>query len=227
MRRSFLVAFSMTLFMLLLVLLAAFYFSYQSQRQLQQRLTDARQDGPLTAEMATRQADELNQVQATRQTAVDALATAEAEAVLLEGQLVNSQQQAEGLRHQIDTLTDSLATLEEAGATRDVALTVLTPPLVAVVQPDDNAVVTVGQTIQIIVAASDRGGLTELQIEIGDETSEVTIAAGNSIYVHIEEWTPTTAGSITILARADNINGQTMSALPRTIQVVDAAGTDE
>lgn len=227
MRRSFLVAFSLTLFMLLLVLLAAFYFSYQSQRQLQQRLTDARQDGPLTAEMATRQADELNQIQATRQTAVDALATAEAEAVLLEGQLVNSQQQAEGLRRQIDALTDSLNTLEETDATRDAALTVLTPPLVAVVQPDDNAVVTVGQTIQIIVAASDRGGLTELQIEIGDETSEITVAAGNNIYVHIEEWTPPTAGSITILARASNINGQTTQALSRTIQVVDTAGTDE
>lgn len=227
MRRSFLVAFSLTLFMLLLVLLAAFYFSYQSQRQLQQRLTDARQDGPLTAEMATRQADELNQIQATRQTAVDALATAEAEAVLLEGQLVNSQQQAEGLRRQIDALTDSLNTLEETDATRDAALTVLTPPLVAVVQPDDNAVVTVGQTIQIIVAASDRGGLTELQIEIGDETSEITVAAGNNIYVHIEEWTPPTAGSITILARASNINGQTTQALSRTIQVIDTAGTDE
>ncbi len=222
MRRSFLVAFSLTLFALLLVLLAAFFFSYQNQQLLQQRLLDTHRDNEATIEMATRQAADLEQIRATRQAAVDALATAEAEAVLLEGQLVVSQQQADELRRQIDTLNDMLSALEDTAATREAAQAISQPPLVAIGQPGNNQTVALGESLPVVVVASDRSGLAEVQLEIDGSSFSEAVAAGNTIFAYIQEWTPTAVGEVSILARATNINGQTTEALPVTVQVVAA-----
>jgi hypothetical protein len=222
MRRSFLVAFSLTLFMLLLVLIAAFHFSYQNQQALQQRLTQAHTDRAAAGEAATRSAADLELVQSTRQAAQNALATAEAEAVLLEGQLVTSQQQAEELNRQIDGLTNSVEETGDVLATREATQSALSIPLVTISHPRSDQPLRSDQTVQVIVAASDWAGLSTLHIDVEGEVSTVPVEAGNNLFVFIRSWTPTAAGEFEIQARATNINGQESQTVSRIILVLDA-----
>jgi hypothetical protein len=233
MRRSFLVAFSLTLFMLLLVLLSAFYFSYQSQQLLQQRLTEA-QDDRATAlatavEAATRQTAELEAAQATHQTAVNALATAEADVVLLDGQLVVSQQRVEELNRQIEALTaGEEPTGEAADPTRDAAQAVSATPVVAISRPDESQTLVVGQPLEIGVAAYDLNGLASLTIRIGDEVEElVAVEGGNNLWVHILSWTPAAAQVYEISAVATNINNVPSQTVIRTVTISGASESEE
>jgi flagellar basal body-associated protein FliL len=223
MRRSFLVAISLTLFMLLLVMLAAFYFSYQSQQTLQQRLTEAHTEQTSAVAAATRSAADLEMAVATRQVAQNALATAEADSVLLEGQLVASQQQAEELNRQIEALTDSL----EALATRETGQSTLATPLVAISHPDSDETLRSGEEVEVIIAAGDSVGLSTLHIEIGNEiTATIPVEAGNNLFVYIQPWTPSAAGQYVIEAHAVNINGQESQTIRRTV-LVEAGGANE
>jgi ABC-type lipoprotein release transport system permease subunit len=224
MRRSFLVAISLTLFMLLLVMLAAFYFSYQNQQTLQQRLTEARTDPAAVVEAATRSAADLEMAVATRQAALNALATAETDSVLLEGQLVASQQQAEELNRQIEALTESL----EALATRETGQSTLATPLVAISHPDSDETLRAGELVEVIVAASDPAGLSSLHIAIGDEiTRTIEVEAGDNLFVFVQPWTPAGAGEYVIEARAININGQESQTIRHIVRVLEAVEADE
>jgi hypothetical protein len=229
MRRSFLVAFSLTLFMLLLVLLSAFYFSYQSQQLLQQRLTEAQDDRATAVEAATRQTAELEAAQATRQAAVNALATAEADVVLLDGQLVVSQQRVEELNRQIEALTaGEEPTGEAADPTRDAAQSVSATPVVAISRPDESQTLVVGQPLEIGVAAYDLNGLASLTIRIGDEVEElVAVEGGNTLWVHILSWTPAAAQVYEISAVATNINSVPSQTVIRTVTISGASESEE
>jgi septal ring factor EnvC (AmiA/AmiB activator) len=223
MRRSFLVAISLTLFMLLLVMLAAFYFSYRSQQTLQQRLSEAHTEQASAVATAARGVADLEMAEATRQAAQNALATAEADSVLLEGQLVTSQQQAEELNRQIESLTDSL----EALATRETDQSALSTPLVAISHPDSDETLRSGEEVAVIVAAGDSAGLSTLHIEIGNEiTATIPVEAGNNLFVYIQPWTPSAAGQYVIEARVVNINGQESQTIRRTV-LVEAGGANE
>jgi hypothetical protein len=217
MRRSLLVAFSLTLLMLLLVLLGAFYFSYLSQQTLQQRLQAAQAETAAAVESATRSAADMDELSATHQAALNALTTAEADAVLLEGQLVASQQRAEELNNQIATLTHNI---DEAAATREADQAVFSTPLVAIISPAADSSIRAGQTTELIVAASDRIGLAALVVEIGDERFDVPVTDGNNLYVDVRPWTPATAGDYEIRVQAVNINEQSSPSISRTITVV-------
>lgn len=229
MRRSFLVAFSLTLFMLLLVLLSAFYFSYQSRQLLQQRLTEAQGDRATAVEVATRQTAELEVAQATRQAAVNALATAEADVVLLDGQLVVSQQRADELNRQIEALTGGgEPTSEAADPTRDAAQSASAMPVVAISQPDESQPLVAGQPLEIAVAAYDLNGLASLTIRIGDEVEElVAVEGGNKLWVHILSWTPAAAQVYEISAVATNINNEPSQTLMRTVEITGAVEPEE
>jgi hypothetical protein len=227
MRRSFLVAFSMTLFMLLLVLLAAFYFSYQSQQALQQRLAEAGSERATAVQAATRSAADRDAALETRQAALDALATAEADAVLLEGQLVTSQQQAEELNRQIEALSSNLEATSEAMATRETSQSALSSPLVVISRPASDQPLRAGETVQVIVAASDQSGLANLVITIGDETTTVPVAGGNNLFVYVQPWTPAAEGEYELQVRAANINGQDSQTVTRTVLVQDGVEEGE
>jgi hypothetical protein len=227
MRRSFLVAFCLTLFMLLLVLLGAFYFSYLSQQSLQQRLVTARTETITAVESATRSAADLDMALATREVALNALATAEAEAVLLEGQLVAAQQRAEELNNQIATLTQNVDAANEATATRQAAQTAFSIPLVTIINPGADQTLVAGETIEVIVAASDRAGLASLIIEIGGEVYEVPVVGGDNLYVDIRPWTPAAAGDYEIRVQAVNINEESSQTVSRTVTVLGAQIEEE
>jgi hypothetical protein len=228
MRRSLLVAFSLTLLMLLLVLLGAFYFSYLSQQTLQQRLQAAQAETAAAVVSATRSAADMDEVLATRQAALNALATAEADAVLLEGQLVASQQRAEELNNQIATLTHNIDEANEAAATREADQFVFSTPLVAIISPDADSPITAGQPTEVIVAASDQAGLAMLVVEIGDERFEISVGNDNmndsesstNLYVDVRAWTPAAADEYEIRVQATNINGQSSQIVSLTVTVV-------
>lgn len=225
MRRSFLVAFNLTLFMALLVLAAAFYFSYQNQQSLQQRLTDARQERETAVESATRSALELEQVQATRQAVENELATTAADTVLLEGQLVNLHQNVEALNQQIQALTGN-DPLQPEVATPDTASSVRSTPLIAISQPMAGQVVPVGERVQVVVAASDQDALASLTISINGQGETVDVEGGDKVYAYILSWTPDSAGTYEIEAVATNINGQDSIVATRSVFVTAVNGIE-
>ena len=99
--------------MLLLVMVAAFVFHFQGRQTL-----EGQQDDLSTAvtnlDMTRTQLDiAFQSVEATRLATAQELATAVANSILYEGQLVESQQQVDALTTQVDDLTGELAAIGE------------------------------------------------------------------------------------------------------------------
>ena len=107
MKQSRLIAFSLTLFMLLLVVVAGFLFTVQSQRTLQTRLEG--RDGELAAsqDVGTRTAVSLAEAVATGDAANEQIATTEADLLIVDDQL----------NAQLKAVATSDAMLAEATAT--------------------------------------------------------------------------------------------------------------
>ena len=210
MKSSASTAIALTLLMFLLVLAAALFFLFQGQQSLKGDLQSAN-DSVRTLEK--QQAEfELNNsaVQATLDTLEASGTSTAAENVGLTEQLVNSDQLKATLEAKEDQLTSDL---ENANMT--VKIFESRAPLVTVVEPQADTVVTVGQPVELVIVASDPAGVDNVLFNIGSELHGGPVEDSGVTAIKRHLWTPTDEGPITISITATNVNG--ISSKPYTI----------
>ena len=209
------------LLMLLLVAAAGFVFLFQSGLRLRDEARQIAADNEsLRAQTASAEL-ELAGEAATREAVVAALATAEHDSLLLEGQLVDSQLAAEELATQAatlgqesDGLRDELVQLQGEAQAR--------PPVARIVTPADEAIVPLDQPVQVVLVASDAAGLTDLTFEVDDRRYASYPLDGETLYARTLQWpAPAEAGEHTFTVSAVNINGVSSESQTITVQVQD------
>ncbi|HRQ41468.1 MAG TPA: hypothetical protein PLD25_26410 [Chloroflexota bacterium] len=211
----------LALIMLLLVMVAAFVFLFQGRQTLV-----GQRDDLATAvtglDMTRTQLDlAFQSVEATRLATGQELATAIAEAILYEGQLVESQQQVNTLTTEMEALQAELAASSTVTATA-VSPTAVSAPSVQIVSPATGTAVTIGQTIDIVFAAADPAGLATMNLTINSESFKSYDPNDATLYTVRETWTPTEPGEVEIGVLAVNVNGRASSAAPITLTVTAA-----
>jgi hypothetical protein len=185
-------AIALTLFMLLLVLLAAFYFLFQARvLPLQGSLETAESQ---LENLNRERTLELESLRGTRDAAEAALATAQAENVALNADLVESDQEA----------------------TRAAAV----GPLVAIVEPREGATVVRGQPVSLVVVVSDAAGVQSVVINVGEDRFE---DQGNGELTKIvrREWQADLNGTVTLSISAVNANGTTNEPITQMLSVLE------
>ena len=195
----------LTLLMLLLVLTAAFIFLFQGRRTLEARSQSLASD-------LQRVEDERDAIVGTRAAMVAALTTVESDSVLLEGQLVESQQEVDALTTELQQTGDTLAQLEQ-----DRLDMLARPPQIDVVSPEEGVVLLAGTPVEIVVAAADPVGITDMTVTIDGRLLSNYVVNGLPLLTVTENWTPTAGGSYVIEVEASN--GRTGTIVTRTIAV--------
>jgi hypothetical protein len=205
---------------LLLVLVGGFVFLFQAEVRLRDQVRDA------TAEVAALQraqataAAQMGDAVATRDAAVAAVATAETSAVLLEGQLVDSQQDAAMMAAEIDTLSADLATVQADLAKLQAATPA--PPQAQILSPEEGDTVPVGDDVTIVVIASDADGLASITVTVDDDELSTFSLSGELLATRRATWeTPTTEGRHTITVWAESIGGVTGEPVEIDVSVSD------
>ena len=208
-------AITLTLLMLLFVLLAAFVFTFQAQRTLNAQVNTLQATAADVQLAATRTADTLNVVEATRAATADLLVTTEADAVALEGQLVARQQEIEQLNEELAIAQSALLT-----ATSDLSQYEqqfwAQPPLVTAALLE--TVVAPGQSAHLWVAASDLAGLERVDVDVAGFTTSY-LAAGSRLFTRQITQTIEAAGSYTITVTAVKANSTLSSSTTTTLLV--------
>ena len=209
------------LLMLLLVAAAGFVFLFQSGLRLRDEARQIAADNQTLRDQTAAAELELAGQVATREAMTAALATAEHDSLLLEGQLVDSQLAAEelatrtaALSEESDGLRDELAQLQGEAQAR--------PPVARIVTPLDAAILPVDQPVEVVLVASDAAGLTELTLEVDDRRYASYPLDGETLYARTLEWpAPAAAGEHTLTVSAVNLNGVSSQPQTITIQVQD------
>ncbi len=201
MKSSTSTAIALTLLMFLLVLAAAVVLQGLRSRELDlisANATATRTFGTLQSEI------ELNNsaVQATLK-ALEASGTSTADENLgLTEQLANSDLLSATLAANGEQLTSDL---DNANAT--VESYDSQAPLVTLVEPQTNAIVTVGQPVELVIVASDSVGVKSILFNIGSDPPGGPVEDAGVTAVKRHSWTPTDEGPITISITATNDNG--------------------
>ncbi|HIP70403.1 MAG TPA: hypothetical protein EYH05_03295, partial [Anaerolineae bacterium] len=204
----------LALIMLLLVMAAAFVFVFQGRSQLvNQRNELATRTAELENSSSETQAD-LSVTLATRTALEAAVATAEADNVLLEGQLVESQQELDGLTAQLDEVSQTISALE---AEKEQVLS--RPPQIAVLSPANGSSFIVDTPVEVVVAASDALGITAVNININEAAWQTYDVDDLPLFTVTEIFTPTAAGEYEIQTMAVNVNGRSSSVATATFTV--------
>ncbi|MCA9920788.1 MAG: hypothetical protein KC421_00380, partial [Anaerolineales bacterium] len=211
MRSSALVGIVLTLLMLLLVALAAFIFLFQGRQTLETQNMVLRDDLKTAVSDNTAITQNRNELSA-------ALATAESDAVLLEGQLVESEQAAEVLRTEVTDTGNALAQLEQ-----DRLDMLARPPQVDIAIPEENSMQLAGTPFTIVVVAADPVGITEMTITLDDRLFRSYVVDGQPLLTATETWSPVEAGTFLLAVEASN--GRTSSVITRTLAVTAPANS--
>ena len=214
------------LLMLLLVAAAGFVFLFQSGLQLRDEARQIAADNETLRDQTAAAELELAGEVATREAMTAALATAEHDSLLLEGQLVDSQLAAEELAtraatlsEESDGLRDELTQLQGAAQAR--------PPVARIVTPLDAAILPLDQPVQVVLVASDAAGLTDLTFEVDDRRYASYPLDGETLYARTLEWpAPAEAGEHTFTVTAVNLNGVASEPQTITVQVQDIEATN-
>jgi hypothetical protein len=214
MKSSASTATALILIMLLLVVAAGFVFLFQAELRFRDQLRDlSAENDELVAAQAAGEL-ELTSSQATRDATIDALATAESNVFLLEGQLVESQQANDELATQVDELAGAMATAEAEVQT--------SPPVARIVTPTDKALLPLGQPVQVVLVASDDQGLSNLVFRIDGQRFASYAIDGDKLYARTLNWNPpATEGDHTLSVSATNINDVTSAEHSVTVTVRD------
>lgn len=211
----------LALFMLLLVLGAAFVFLFQGRQTLQTQRNELA-TSVAGLEVTREQLDlAFQSVEATRLLTGEELATAVAEKVLLEGQLVASDQQVEMLTATVEALAIDLAV---ASGTRAAVEGIVTqaadkPPDVRIVSPEADTAVSVGEEIEIVFIVSDPAGIAAANLVIDGESFKTYNPADATLFTAREVWTPEVTGEVEIGVVAVNVNGRASNPTNITINV--------
>ncbi len=202
--------------MLLLVLAAAFLFLFQGRGQLvKQRDEQATRAAVWEESFSQTQAD-LNHSLSTRAALETAVATAEASNVLLEGQLVASQQEIDGLKAQLNEITQTVSTLE---AEKEQVLS--RPPQIALLSPANGSTLVVETPVAITVVASDAAGITAVNVNINQAAWQTYDVDDQPLFTATEIFTPTAAGNYEIQAMAVNVNGRSSNIATASFRVTE------
>jgi hypothetical protein len=221
MRSSASTATALILIMLLLVVAAGFVFLFQAELRFRDNLRTlaADNDNLRHAQAATEL--ELTSAQATRDASAEALAAAEQDTLLLEGQLVESQQTVDQMAAEIDQLSAEVDELQSALATVE-AETLSSPPTARIITPNDRAIVPLGRPVQVVLVASDAQGLSNLILRIDGQRFASYAVDGDRLYARTLSWNPpATEGDHTLAVSATNVNGITGAEHSITITVRD------
>ncbi|MBK8903154.1 MAG: hypothetical protein IPM53_18350 [Anaerolineaceae bacterium] len=210
----------LTLFMLLLVLLAAFVFLFQGrQAVVEQRDALETETADLQQDLAQTELD-LAAAEATRALTVDALATAESNAVLLDGELVRSQQEVDALTEQLDAASQTITTLEDQ---QEAVLA--QPPEVAILSPVSGRLLSLGESVNIVLVATDPKGVTSVNLAINEEPVETYLPGNETLFTAVAPWEPAEPNEYVIKLTAVNSEGITSRTATVTVTVAlsDAA----
>ena len=201
MKSSSSTAIALTLIMFLLVLAAAVVLQGLRSRELElisANATATRTFGTLQSEI------ELNNsaVQATLNALEASGTSTSAENLGLTEQLANSDLLSATLVTNSEQLTSDLgnanATVEGFNSQA---------PLVTVVEPQVDAIITVGQPVELVIVASDSVGVKSILFNIGSDSLGGPVEDAGVTAVKRHSWTPTNEGPITISITATNDNG--------------------
>ncbi len=207
--------------MLLLVAAAGFVFLLLGGFRLRDEARGIRTDNDrLRAEVAASEL-ELSGVVATREATLSVLATAEHENVLLEGQLVDSQQTVDELSTRTTDLSaeaeDLRAELDEAQqASQDQR------PVARIVTPEDGATLPIGQPVDLVLVAADSAGLVSLVLEVDGKRYTEYPLGGETLYARTLTWdAPAEEGEHTFAVTTTNLNGVKSEPQEVAIQLQD------
>ncbi|MAT98902.1 MAG: hypothetical protein CL608_17295 [Anaerolineaceae bacterium] len=220
MKTTSLTGLALTLVMLLLVLLAAFVFLFQGRQQVvEQRDRLETQTADLQQDLAQTELD-LAAVESTRAATADALATAESSTVLLDGELVRSQQEVDALTEQLDAASQTITTLQNQ---QEEVLA--QPPEVAILSPTSGRIVPQGESVNIVLVATDPKGVTSVNLAINDEPVETYMPGNETLFTAVSPWEPTEANEYVIQLTAVNSEGISSrnATVTVTVALADAA----
>ena len=190
------IALILGLIMLLLVMVAAFVFLFQGRNTLEEQRNSAQVEVTALQDSLSQANANMSVALSTRSAVEDALATAVSDAVILEGQLVESQQEVDDLMAQLANASDTVAATETTEA-----------PKVAILLPVDGATVPVNAVVRIVIAAADSNGITAVNVLLNDEPLQEFDAGDVPLFTTKIEWTPTETGPYKIDVMAVNVNG--------------------
>lgn len=219
--KSSAVATILVLFMLLLVAIAGFVFLIQGGVRLRDEAREIQAGNErLQAEVAAVEL-ELSSAVATREATAAALATAESENVLLEGQLVESEQAREEMEAEADELSAQADGLrEELAQAQQEAQAQL--PIARIVTPRDGDTLPIDQPVEIVLVASDAAGLVSLSLAVDGERYTNFPVDGETLYAQTLTWpAPEEEGEHTFTIEATNLNGVDSEPQSITVQLED------
>jgi hypothetical protein len=220
MKPTSLTGIALTLVMLLLVLLAAFVFLFQGRQQVvEQRNRLETQTADLQQDLAQTELDQAA-AESTRAATADALATAESNAVLLDGELVRSQQEVDALTEQLDAASQTITTLQDQ---QEAVLS--QPPEVAILSPTSGRILSQGEPVNIVLVATDPKGVTSVNLAINDEPVETYMPGNETLFTAVSLWEPTQANEYVIQLTAVNSEGISSrnATVTVTVALADAA----
>jgi hypothetical protein len=220
MKTTSLTGLALTLVMLLLVFLAAFVFLFQGRRQVvEQRDRLETQTADLQQDLAQTELD-MAAAESTRATMADALATAESSTVLLDGELVRSQQEVDALTEQLDAASQTITTLQ----TEQEAV-LAQPPEVAILSPTSGRILPQGESVNIVFVATDPKGVSSVSLAINDEPVETYMPGNETLFTAVSPWEPAEANEYVIQLTAVNSEGISSrnAAVTVTVALADSA----
>jgi hypothetical protein len=132
-------------------------------------------------------------------------------------EMASAQETRDASVQQVATLEGELAELSAQLETSDEE-----PPLVRFIAPEDDALYQVGETVALIVAASDRRGIVALNISYESETLSSISPNDETLVVLTAQWTPQEVGVATFTASAINVNGRASPLATASVTVVEA-----
>lgn len=222
MKSSTFTAVLLTLVMLLLVAVAAFAFLFSRQRTLVQRAETLTAESDTLRQEAAETGLALAAAVGTREALAGALATAQANEIALEGELVQSDEETAVLQTERDELASQLADATDSLAQLEIENERLKAPFpfVKVVTPADAAILPPEEPVDILVLVYDPVGLAAVNITLDGETTGYD-GHDEPLFIHRQSWQPDGTGEHSISVLAINVNGRSNDPQETTFQLID------
>ena len=209
MKQSAITGTLLTLLSLLLVSAAALFFMWQGRTAMRGEIAQLEQQKQQLG-------DTLWSTETELVTRTAGLATATAQVAGLEGTL-SAQQEIEA------TLAASLAQTETELAAQAATASAweARPPLVAFFAPQPDAQIALGQSIEVVLSASDPAGVAAINLTANGESLASYSPTDEQLVTLQKLWAPAAAGRYTLSATAINAHGRSSDPVELTLTVVD------
>ncbi|MCP4428849.1 MAG: hypothetical protein GY803_30555, partial [Chloroflexi bacterium] len=211
----------LTLSMLLIVAVATFIFLFPRQQKLVEQTNELTAVSDQLRQEQAQTSLELAASEATREATAATLATAEANGVILAGELVESDQQTAELLVEQDNLTAQLAEAGAAMAELRIAYQRMKSqfPFAIIITPEEGTMVSPGESVDVWVAAYDPAGLTAVNLTLDDETHSFD-PKDEPFFAHRQSW-QLAQGEHTVSLMVVNSGGEAGAPVSVAVQAVD------